>query len=80
MKIVEFLLIIWRKFSDLEPEPDKLESEPELEPDKNGPAPQHWLQFVTLLIIHLPVCCISALEPQSSEQHRIAASALDLLK
>jgi hypothetical protein len=23
---------------------DKLKSEPELQPDKNGPAPQHWPQ------------------------------------
>jgi hypothetical protein len=23
---------------------DKLEPEPELEPDKNGPTPQHWSQ------------------------------------
>jgi hypothetical protein len=30
MKIVKVFLIIWGKFS-----------EPELEPDKNGPAPQH---------------------------------------
>jgi hypothetical protein len=34
MKIVEFFLIIWGKWSELEPEP-------ELEPNKNGPAPQH---------------------------------------
>jgi hypothetical protein len=41
MKIVEFVLIIGGKWSELEPEPeffDKLE--PELEPHKNGPAPQ----------------------------------------
>jgi hypothetical protein len=34
MKIVEFFLIIWGKLSELEPEP-------ELEAEKNGPAPQH---------------------------------------
>jgi hypothetical protein len=46
MKSNEFFLIIWKKFvragtgarifDKLEPEP-----EPELEPDKNGPPPQH---------------------------------------
>jgi hypothetical protein len=43
MKIVEFFSIRQGKWSELESEPgagiyDKLE----LEPHKNGPAPQHW--------------------------------------
>jgi hypothetical protein len=43
MKIVEFFLIIWGKWSEngifdkLEPEPER-----ELELHKNGPALQHW--------------------------------------
>jgi hypothetical protein len=44
MKIIEYFLIIRGKWSKLEQEPeffDKLELEPELEPHKNGPAPQH---------------------------------------
>jgi hypothetical protein len=43
MKIVEFFLIIWGKWSELELEPKpEFNLEPELEPHKNEPAPQHW--------------------------------------
>jgi hypothetical protein len=46
MKIVEFFIIIWGKFSELEPE---------LEPDKNGPAPQHWVPAPVVLFLYLNV-------------------------
>jgi hypothetical protein len=52
MKIVEFFLIIWGTFSVRAGDGagifDKLE--PELEPDKNGPAPQHWFKYQCFFI------------------------------
>jgi hypothetical protein len=54
MKIVEFFLIIWGKMVRVGAGAgifDKLE--PELEPDKNGTAPQHCLVSSTYLYYHI---------------------------
>jgi hypothetical protein len=64
MKIIEFFLTIWGKLSEHGAEAgggifDKLEPEPELEPDKNEPAPQHSLDLcVDLTSVFSLICLI----------------------
>jgi hypothetical protein len=46
---------------------DKLEPQPELEPDKSGPAPQHW--FLHSILARVVVECLESKHKDASSSY-----------